>query len=292
MIEQQKGTKDVRKEKYAIVKDLMKHRMNDSERYLTQITKNLYQSKDNLTKVVRENTLVRKEFMEVVNKEVNKVWKDGKKKDETKAMELWRKYGAKESVSEMHLGVCISDDKLEEIETEMEKNNENKNDKPAIYAGIKDITDDQEKLLMMNPNHRIYSKLKLESFETELEKCYIKSTWEKIKEGIMNENNHKAPEANENETNNIVNDDKAKSVDFRNMRATDMKGNKRIYIAEVTDDAESIRINNVKAELKKVFVKYMDENCDSKGNLLENNLSDEQVKTIKDLKSRMKIWFV
>ena len=208
MIEQQKGTKDVRKEKYAIVKDLMKHRMNDSERYLTQITKNLYQSKDNLTKVVRENTLVRKEFMEVVNKEVNKVWKDGKKKDETKAMELWRKYGAKETVSEMHLGVCISDDKLEEIETEMEKNNENKNDKPAIYAGIKDITDDQEKLLMMNPNHRIYSKLKLESFETELEKCYIKSTWEK-NEGIMNEKNHKATEANENETNNKVNDDKA-----------------------------------------------------------------------------------
>ena len=85
MIRQQKRVRKTRNEKYAIVKDLMKHKMNDAENYLKEVANNLKQSKDNLKSVVREGTIVRRDFMELVNKEVNKVWKDGKKKNENKA---------------------------------------------------------------------------------------------------------------------------------------------------------------------------------------------------------------
>ena len=57
-------------------------------------------------------------------------------------------------------------------------------------------------------------------------------------------------------------------------------------ILETGDYAEEIRMNNVKSELKEVYIKYIKENCDDKGNLLDNNLSVEQA--IKELKTRMK----
>ena len=73
LINQQKGIENTRKEKYEIVKDLMKHKTTNAEKYLKQVTDNLNKSKDNLSKVVRENTVVRREFMEIVNNETNKV---------------------------------------------------------------------------------------------------------------------------------------------------------------------------------------------------------------------------
>jgi hypothetical protein len=51
------------------------------------------------------------------------------------------------------------------------------------------------------------------------------------------------------------------------LKATDLKNNKRITILETGHDAEEIRMNNVKSELKEVYIKYMKENCDNKGNL-------------------------
>ena len=43
-------------------------------------------SKDNLARVVRKGTFVRHEFMEVVDKEVNYVWNEAKKKSQEKVM--------------------------------------------------------------------------------------------------------------------------------------------------------------------------------------------------------------
>ena len=67
-----------------------------------------------------------------------------------------------------------------------------------------------------------------------------------------------------------------------------MKNNKRINIVEKLDDAEDIKMNYVKNELKKVFKKYMKKHCDEEGNQLENNLTMRQTTGIKDLKTKMK----
>ena len=68
-----------------------------------------------------------------------------------------------------------------------------------------------------------------------------------------------------------------KTLDFRNLKATDMKMNKRIIMPELDDDEEEIRRSNVKNNLKKVFMNYREKNCDKFGNIMENNLD----KTIK-----------
>ena len=170
MIEQKKGGGKSRKDKYVIVKDLMKHKMNDPEKYLKQVTEDLKKSKVNLSMVIRENTIVRREFMDLVDMEIDDVWKDGKTKNDKKAIHLVKKYIKKEPIPDMHLGVCISDDKLDEVEIELNKKRndkpanyaeiekdddkpatyagsddiENKSDKPAMYAGIEGITNDKK----------------------------------------------------------------------------------------------------------------------------------------------------
>jgi hypothetical protein len=56
MLEQQKGGTKNRSEKYAIIKDLMKHKMLDAEKCIKLSTKNHKRSKENLSEVVRIKT--------------------------------------------------------------------------------------------------------------------------------------------------------------------------------------------------------------------------------------------
>ena len=71
MIEQQKGGTKTRIEKYAIIKDLMKHKMFDAEKCIQICTKNHRNSKRNLSEVVRMKTIVREQFMFIVDREVS-----------------------------------------------------------------------------------------------------------------------------------------------------------------------------------------------------------------------------
>ena len=129
----------------------------------------------------------------------------------------------------------------------------------------------------------------MENFRTELEKCVIKANWQKRGDLRKHEEQNKKNENDETEeiSKELV-DNKAKTVDFRNLRATDLKNNKRIIIPNLdNEDEEEIRRNNVKKELEGVFIHYMKENCDKFGNMKENNLTKKQVGAIKSLKDKM-----
>ena len=58
-----------------------------------------------------------------------------------------------------------------------------------------------------------------------------------------------------------------KNLDFRNVKPTDFKNNKRVILPELDDDPEEIRRNNLKIELRQVVLKYKGENCDKFGNI-------------------------
>ena len=91
------------------------------EKSLKQVTNNLQDSKDNLKSAVRVGTIVRREFMDLVDREINKVWKDGKKKNENEAYQLEKKHIIKEPDSDVYSGVFISGKKLDDIEIELLK---------------------------------------------------------------------------------------------------------------------------------------------------------------------------
>ena len=109
MLEQQKGGTKTRFEKYAIVKDLMKHKMIDAEKCIRISAKNHRFSKENLSKVVRMKTIVREEFMHLVDREVNRIWKEGKARIQNKAQFLAKKFIPAETEPEVHKGVIVGD---------------------------------------------------------------------------------------------------------------------------------------------------------------------------------------
>ena len=83
-------------------------------------------------------------------------------------------------------------------------------------------------------------------------------------------------------------DQEKKSLNLGNLRATDFRNNKRVFIPKLDDDEDEINRNFVKNELIKVVEKYKNENCDKYGNIIENNLDPKIIKTIKELKNRIK----
>ena len=97
---------------------------------------------------------------------------------------------------------------------------------------------------------------------------------------------------NENATNTEENgkvyDHKTKALNLGNLKATDLKNNKRVIYPVNEDDEKEIKRNNVACELKRVFKDFKNKHCDRFGNLKENNLDEEQRNTIKNLKKKMK----
>ena len=195
----------------------------------------------------------------------------------------------------MFNGILIGDTELENYEKEIvgTENKFNENE-PVVYGGIK-INPKEAELLCLPPDHTIYPKIDLEEFDTDMEKCIIKCTWEAVREQRKVEENKVMEEVsgesvkNQNYENyDKFYDPKKKSLNFRNLKPTDFKYNKRVIIADPEDDLEEIRRNNLKNELRQVVVEYKKEHCEKFGNIRENNLSESQLKDIKKLKNRMK----
>ena len=94
--------------------------------------------------------------------------------------------------------------------------------------------------------------------------------------------------ATNTEENGKVYDHKTKALNLGNLKATDLKNNKRVIYPVNEDDEKEIKRNNVACELKRVFKDFKNKHCDRHGNLKGNNLNEEQRNTIKNLKKKMK----
>ena len=98
----------------------------------------------------------------------------------------------------------------------------------------------------MPPKHTTFPPLKVEQFDSDLQKCEVKSRWQSHNEQRKNENRKKKEELGddtngEDEETKEVFSIETKTLDFRNLKATDMKMNKRIVMPELIDDEEEIR---------------------------------------------------
>ena len=189
-------------------------------------------------------------------------------------------------------GILVGDSELENYENKMAATKENEiDDKAVIYAGIK-VNKKEEEILCLPPDHTVFPRVDIEEFDTEMEKCVIKCTWEANKEQRKSEEKKVMEEVteendlNDEEPNKLV-ENPLKSLDFQTFKPTDFKNNKRVIIPEADDDQEEIRRNNLKKELRQVFVKYKKEYCDKSGKLLDNNVSETQLKELKNLKCRI-----
>ena len=122
----------------------------------------------------------------------------------------------------------------------------------------------------------------------------IKERWETLRESKNHEESNAAKEIAAMESGKVVKesggkvfDHNTKILDIRNLKATDLKNNKRVILPNLNDDENEIRSNHIKNELKDVFLNYKKKNCDKSGNVLNNNLSTGQINAIRSLKTKM-----
>ena len=197
MIYKQKSGDYSRDAKYLVVKDLMKHKMNDALKCIKTAKKELKKSNDNLSKIVRKGTIVRNEYMELVDKELNEAWTEAKTKNEEKV--TWNIHKHKDTFTNndgTFKGVFIGDKELEALEKEPDTAAKQCESKAVVYAGIK-VTKNEEDILTLPPDHAIFPRVDIEEFDTEMEKCNIKCQWEVNKEERMFEQKKAREEASE-----------------------------------------------------------------------------------------------
>ena len=225
MIKQQKCSEGTRDDKFEIVKDLMKHKKKDAIKCVNKSKQSLNKNNAILSKTVRKGTIVREAFMEVVDMELNHEWRTGKERMNDKKKWAIHKYKTETKGEEIEMldGVLVGDKLLEELETKNKALDDEI--KASVYCDIK-ITEEQEKVLLLPPEHQTYPKLNLEEFETDLAKCAIKERWETIRESRKCEESNKLKEMADMEPDKVVKNtsDKVyyvetKVMDIRNLKA-------------------------------------------------------------------------
>ena len=272
----------------------MKHKLEDAFECIKEARMELESSLSNLGKVVRNGKIAREEFMRIVNVELNIIWKTGKEKNSDKVE--WAKLRNKvDPEFQVYNGVIVGDEELEEFEKKNAESKSKTQNNVGVYDGI-ELDDKQKQIISFPLQHTTFTKLNVEAFETELEKCKVKAKWQKFQEMRKEEENRATEEIIINgekksealdESFEKVFSSKNKILNFQNLKATDLKGNKRIIMPDLDDDIDEIRRNNVNNELKNVFLKFREDHCDKFGNQIENNLDSEQFRTIKNLREKL-----
>ena len=225
--------------------------------------------------------------MKLVDNEIGISWKKLKEKNQEKVN--WNVHKNEIEVKEgTFRGILVGDKELEMLENESKTEMDGK---AIVHAGI-EVDEKEKEILNLPPDFAIFPKVDIEEFETDMEKCLIKCSWDtkNVQRKIESEkaSNEASDNSDEVTSEKKLYDTEEKRLDFRNLKATDFKNNKRVILPEPDDDNEEIRRKNLKAELKNIVIKYRNENCDKSGNIIENNLDKKQLKDIKNLKKRMK----
>ena len=90
----------------------------------------------------------------------------------------------------------------------------------------------------------------------------VKATWESNRQSIEKERALAEKEKNNNDVTKIENDKvydrTTKILDLRNLKATDLKNNKRVILNKNNDDEKEVKRNNVVSEFRRIFKNYRD----------------------------------
>ena len=134
----------------------------------------------------------------------------------------------------------------------------------------------------MNPNDRLFDKIKVTTAEQNIEECFAKMRYKERRE----EENKKKEERGESSEEKAIIDKEKKIINFNNKRATSMKCNKRVHIIEPNDDELETKREYLKLKLIESYSSYIENNCDKKGNLVHDNISREDKYGMDKLASR------
>ena len=77
------------------------------------------------------------------------------------------------------------------------------------------------------------------------------------------------------------------TINFSKQRVTDLPFNRRITVPPPRDDTSEIVFANMKTRIINAAQRYIDLNCDSKGNIRNQNVDKSELEGLKSLKKRV-----
>ena len=218
----------------------------------------LRNEKRNQTKVWREcEPIIRRanildEYNQIWITEKGRLKEVYKRKLEKKVKHLVEKYGRKRVIPDEVEGIIIKDQPIVE---EFESN-------PRCYGNV-EISEEERQVLKLPPKFSLYERIDVEKTIAEIEKGMVKLRYEKNFEQTTNngDNRSQPPPVGP------IYKQEDNTFDFRNMRATDMPNNKKVYLPPITNSTEEMRMQILKRELTSVTEEYSKENKTNWDNL-------------------------
>ena len=137
------------------------------------------------------------------------------------------------------------------------------------------------------PKTAKYTQLKIDKIELEVDKARVKARWHDRSEEEQANTEKTLDEVQEEERveGKIVTGNK---VNLNNIRVTELPGNKEVVLPDDRADKVESELAAFKQEIMVVAKQYIEQNCDAKGNIKENNLKLEVEQGLLELKSKIK----
>ena len=175
----------------------------------------------------------------------------------------------------------------EQGEEEVDSNNSTGNE-PRIYGGA-EISDEALKVLSKDPSYMILDRIDLEEVRVEIEKALTKARWEWMNSVLFdNEGDEEVNNEDARIEHSGSNDSFETTLNYANLKATDIPTVQRLFPPKPGNLKQEKTLEKLSDKLMKIAEEYKNENCDSKGNFIRNNLNKEENLGIKEIKDKIK----
>ena len=156
-----------------------------------------------------------------------------------------------------------------------------------INHGDIPLSDSEKEILCLLPGFTVYDKIDKVRIETAAEVMIDKLRWEMRSKEERDGEDWDEEEEWETVREKTVYDEAGGVIDFAKQRVPDIPTCRRITVLEPRGETEEIVFANIKSRFSTATDQYMRDNCDNKGNIINQNLSKSQLDGLRSLKKRV-----
>ena len=151
-----------------------------------------------------------------------------------------------------------------------------------------EITDDIREFLRMDPNFRLYPKLKKIETQVQVEMLAAKQRWscrDIESRGLKNPEQIRIRKDKEARARNVV---QGTNVDYSKIRPTEMKYNKDLNLPNPAKNDQELRIQHQRLITTKIINEFINDKCDKKGEIIgASNMTDAEIRGMEEVRTKV-----
>ena len=275
---------------------LMKEKLEDANAEVRKAKRNYGEKTEEYRKEVFQGGVADEAFNQVLKKETEKVWKDGKRKKISKTRWLiGRKIGHRITNREKENRKCTemkdikyTDQKLEEIQSnKSEEEKEQYANRPRKYGGV-NLEGNSAMILNKDPTFMIHRDIDELEMEVEIEKGVAKARYELMSRNEGDEGGEEDENSQGSEGGSSYKLEGSSFMKYSNLRATELPMVPRLMEPRYGTIKQERIIEDTKEKLLQTVREYRREHCNEKGQVKESNLKASDRQSLKDIQKGMK----